>query len=72
MKCPCRGCPDRTITCRGVCKRYQDWKQNHEDERKWIREQGPLVSDAMIKKANDNVRRKARGWKRSKGGNHDG
>lgn len=26
MICPCKGCEDRTITCHGVCKRYQEWK----------------------------------------------
>ena len=67
MKCPCRGCEDRTMTCHGVCQRYQDWKQNHEDERRWNREQLPIISEAMIKKHHNNVRRKARGWKRTGG-----
>ena len=26
MKCPCKECNDRTITCHSVCKRYTEWK----------------------------------------------
>ena len=71
MKCPCRGCLDRTMTCHGFCERYQDWKQNHEDERRWIREQLPITSETMRKKANENIRRKARGWRGRYGGPKD-
>ena len=71
MKCPCRGCPDRTITCHGVCERYQDWKKNYDDERRWIREQMPIPSERMLKKKDIEIKRKARGWKRTGGTKDD-
>lgn len=30
-KCPCKDCPDRTITCHRFCSRYKEWKA-HIDE----------------------------------------
>ena len=29
--CPCRDCPNRTITCHGKCEDYQTWKKEWED-----------------------------------------
>ena len=26
MKCPCRDCADRTVTCHGFCEQYKGWK----------------------------------------------
>ena len=26
MKCPCKGCHERTITCHGVCEKFAKWK----------------------------------------------
>lgn len=31
MKCPCKGCADRTITCHSVCRRYAEWKDWKEE-----------------------------------------
>ena len=31
MKCPCKGCTDRTITCHSVCRRYAEWKDWKEE-----------------------------------------
>ena len=33
MKCPCKGCERRTITCHGICWEYKDWKQEHEERK---------------------------------------
>ena len=38
MKCPCKGCTDRTITCHGVCRLYQEWKEQAEKEAEWLRD----------------------------------
>ena len=27
MKCPCKGCDKRTITCHGSCTAYKDYKE---------------------------------------------
>jgi len=26
MKCPCRDCNDRTVTCHSFCEKYKKWK----------------------------------------------
>ena len=71
MRCPCRGCHDRTITCHGVCEKYQGWKKKNEDVKRWIRDQNPVVSENMLKVKNRNIRQKARGWKRTGGTKDD-
>lgn len=67
MKCPCKGCTDRTITCHGVCKKYQDWKKNREEVNNWLIQQRPITSEHALKSKRRNVIRKARGWNRSGG-----
>ena len=64
MKCPCKGCEDRTITCHGVCKRYQEWKKNLDETKKWLREQKPMQSDAREKQQNERLRtgKNSRKW----------
>lgn len=70
MKCPCMGCTDRTVTCHceGQCKRWEEWKVYHEARKEWLKQQHPVSSDQLKKRANRNILRKARGWKRSRGG----
>ena len=47
MKNPCKGCTDRTITCHGVCRKYETWKKEHENEQEWLRKQkGPINEGA--------------------------
>lgn len=36
---PCKNCFDRTITCHGVCRRYQAWKAEREETLARIREE---------------------------------
>ena len=55
MECPCRGCTDRTITCHGVCQRYQDWKKNREDVNNWLIKQRPITSETAAKKFREKV-----------------
>ena len=33
IKCPCYGCNERNTVCHDDCKKYIDWKINHEAER---------------------------------------
>ena len=49
MKCPCKGCTDRTITCHGVCRLYQEWKEQAEKEAEWLRDQLPVTSEHILK-----------------------
>lgn len=42
MICPCKGCVDRTITCHGVCKRYQEWKAWKDDVNRNRKEESDL------------------------------
>lgn len=30
LKCPCKDCTDRTLTCHGFCTRYKEWKEELE------------------------------------------
>lgn len=30
MKCPCKGCTDRTVTCHAMCERFEAWKKGRE------------------------------------------
>lgn len=40
MKCPCKECFHRTLTCHGFCKGYKEWKawldEKNEKKRKEI------------------------------------
>ena len=62
MKCPCRGCTDRTITCHGVCERYQEWKKENDAEKKWLREQKPQLNENVYKQQAKNIKNRARGY----------
>ena len=63
MKCPCKGCADRTVTCHGVCRRYQEWKKELDETNKWLREQLPATSDAGLKGQRERLKRgKSRKW----------
>ena len=73
MKCPCRGCTDRTLTCKaaGQCKPWEKWKAEQLATKEWLRQQRPITSEQMRKRANDNIKRRARGWHRSRGGDNE-
>ena len=30
MKCPCKDCDGRTLTCHSVCTKYKEWKSERE------------------------------------------
>ena len=66
MKCPCLGCPDRTLTCKyvGQCKPWEDWKEEEQKKKEWLDSFKPMHSEQLEKQAHRNVRQKARGWKR--------
>lgn len=68
MKCPCRGCTDRTVTCHGVCKRYQEWKKYNDDRKAWLKAQMPMTSEGVKKREIENLRRKAKYGNRSRWG----
>lgn len=33
MKCPCKDCQTRTLTCHGFCQGYKAWKTEHDRAR---------------------------------------
>ena len=48
---PCKGCPDRTLTCHSVCRRYEDWKIEKAAQQDWLREQNSVaVSDSVVRR----------------------
>ena len=73
MKCPCRGCTTRTLTCKyaGQCKPWEDWKKEEQEKKEWLDSFKPIRSEQMEKQVHKNVRRKARGWHRSRGGDDE-
>ena len=64
MSCPCKGCQDRTITCHGVCQKYQSWRQNRGDVNNWLIKQRPLASESAMRSTKKKIIRKARGWEK--------
>lgn len=60
MMCPCKGCQDRTITCHGGCKRYQEWKSEHEKKQEWLRSQRPETPEPKKRFFAARERKKAR------------
>ena len=56
---PCKDCFDRTITCHSVCRRYQDWKKEHEEQmaaRRAEREKYSTLSEHSKRKSWANKR----------------
>lgn len=64
----CLGCQDRTETCHGTCERYKEFQEENKKKKAWLKTQQVAPSEALRKRANRNIMRKARGWKRSRGG----
>ena len=62
MRCPCKECNNRTISCHGVCEEYKAWKKDHEDRTRWLREQRPPINDQGRKGKIRKMVEKARGW----------
>ena len=63
MKTPCNGCTDRTITCHGVCRRYQEWKEEQEKVKQWLKDQEPITSEHGRKEQNKQLKHgKSRKW----------
>ena len=63
MICPCKGCADRTVTCHGVCRRYQEWKEENNKKNAWLRDQQSVTSEYGLKKHNERLKRgKSRKW----------
>jgi len=57
LKCPCKGCEKRTLTCHGFCQEYKAWKAEHQAEKDWLQKQNLLeISDSVMKKHWRNLR----------------
>lgn len=51
MKCPCKGCDKRTLTCHGVCLEYEAWKIERAAINDYNREQNAVhLSDSSLRK----------------------
>jgi hypothetical protein len=63
-KSPCNGCTNRTVTCHGVCRRYQEWQDENEKVKQWLRDQAPITSENVLKAQNKRLRHggKSRKW----------
>ena len=68
---PCRDCDHRTVTCHGVCKDYQKWKEEDQAEKKWLKDQKYEPSEAMRKGERQSLRARSRGWKKRRVKNYD-
>ena len=64
MSCPCKGCTDRTITCHGVCQKYQSLRQNRDEVNNWLIKQRPLTSESALRSTKKKIIRQARGWEK--------
>lgn len=64
---PCRGCPDRTVTCHGFCKRYQDWKKEHDDAMEWLKEKNSIPTSESARRAcYDKIKRALKGYEKKR------
>ena len=63
MKCPCKGCQDRTVTCHydGYCDKWAEWKQYEKGKKEWLDSFKPTDSDEMRKREIKNIKARARG-----------
>lgn len=58
MKCPCKGCTDRTITCHSVCSKYEEWKIYDRAVKDDLKEKGAMyISDHSLREYWNNLRR---------------
>ena len=71
MKCPCKGCQDRTITCHGVCQKYQDWKQEREEIKKRILYEKPITNYEILKRQREKIIKIQRGQMKRMVRNYD-
>lgn len=58
MKCPCKGCKDRSAECHAHCEAYAAYAQNNRER---------LAAQTEVRRYNDAIRNKfvytkARGW----------
>ena len=72
MKCPCKGCTDRKLGCHGMCRKYQEWKKEHDDKMNWLSFQHkPIGSEDKQRMFDQKMRRKARGYVVRDGGRYE-
>ena len=64
---PCRGCDHRTVTCYGVCREYQKWKEENDAEKEWLKSYRPAPPEGARKAMTKSIKAKARGWNRKRG-----
>ena len=57
---PCKNCLDRTLTCHGVCRRYQDWKKEKAIENQWMKEKNEVVTLGWIRTYKERIRKHGR------------
>ena len=63
LKCPCKGCTDRTVTCHSVCKKYEDWKIEDRAIKDGLRDlKVNTFSEVALKLHLEKMKKKKRGW----------
>ena len=68
MRCPCRGCTDRTLTCHGFCERFAEWKEEQTKKKAWLESFRHETSDAARRGERKKLIQQARGQRKRKGG----
>ena len=68
MKCPCRGCTDRTLTCHGICERFGEWKKEEAKKKAWLAGFKYETSDAARQGERKKLILQARGQRKRRGG----
>ena len=73
MKCPCHGCPNRTVTCHyeGFCDDWAKWKEYDQALKEWLRSFNPPANENVKKREMRKLRQRAMGWYGRKGGKRD-
>lgn len=58
MRCPCKGCENRTVTCHAVCHAYEEWKIEYQAMKDDLRENNALfLSDHSLRVHWNNLKR---------------
>ena len=67
MICPCKGCTDRKLNCHGMCQWYQQWTEEQENKKAWLREKNANpISDDGARNITRWLQRVSKGWIRGK------
>ena len=64
MNGPCLDCTERAEKCHVTCEKYKAWKEYDKNLKAWLKRHRYEPSNGMMKSAENNLRARARGWKK--------